>query len=57
MLEYLYNMEKEDKTIKEFERISQKGIYIGCIRYITHTRKKTKHKYSGTKLHLEMANI
>lgn len=51
MLEYLKDYSELDKTIDNMERISKKGIYIGCITHKTRTIKEDKHIYVGTYTH------
>jgi hypothetical protein len=51
MLEYLQSTDDLNKTIKEVERISKKGIYIANIRKKTRSVKNDKHKYDGEFTH------
>ena len=51
MLEYLKNEDELNKTIDQMERITNKGIYIGSIRFKTRKTKQEKHKYNGVFTH------
>lgn len=52
VLQYFPDHQYTRKAIAEMKRVAKKGVYIGSIRYKTHTKKLDKHIYTGPITHL-----
>ena len=48
---YFKDKNYTEQTIREWERVARKGIYVGNIRH-SRQGKRGKHKYDGTTTHL-----